>query len=127
MPDPVATTLNDVLTYVSLAASLLVAGRVIFSTESGLKAIEKTTSTHDAQITTLNTSSSDSRAAHAALVERVNSINATMESKASVESVAAVREAVEKAVENLRREQEVANRSVIQHLERIEAKVEKLS
>jgi hypothetical protein len=122
-----ALTVNDIVSYVSLIASLLLAARVIFSTESGLKAVEKASSIHESQITTLNSSSSDSRAAHAALVERVNSINATMESKASVESVAAVREAVEKAVENLRREQEVANRSVILHLQRIEAKVEKLS
>lgn len=122
-----ATTVNDIVSYVSLIASLLLAARVIFSTESGLKAVEKASSIHESQITTLNSSSGDSRAVHAALVERVNSINATMESKASVESVAAVREAVEKAVENLRREQEVANRAVILHLQRIEAKVEKLS
>lgn len=125
--DTATVTINDIVSYVSIIASLLIAGRVIFSTESGLKAVEKVASTHDAQITTLLSSASDSRAAHAALVERVNSINATMESKASVESVAAVREAVEKAVENLRREQEVANRAVILHLQRIEAKVEKLS
>lgn len=121
------TTVNDIVSYVSLIASLLLAARVIFSTESGLKAVEKASSIHESQITTLLSSSGDSRAVHAALVERVNSINATMESKASVESVAAVREAVEKAVENLRREQEVANRAVILHLQRIEAKVEKLS
>lgn len=128
MPDAATTiSLTEVLAYVSLGASLLVAGRVVFSTESAVKSLEKTSNEHNNSLHTLSASSVDIKTAHAALVERVNSINATMESKASVESVSAVREAIEKAVDNLRREQEVANKSVIQHLERIEAKVEKLS
>ena len=116
-----AVTLEDVVAYVSLGTSVLIAGRVLFSTEAGVKGCEKTAAQHESQLAALLSSASDTKAAHAALVERVNSMNASMESKASVESVSAVRE----AVESLRREQEVANRSVIQHLERIEAKVER--
>lgn len=118
-----ALTLEDVVAYVSLGASLLLAGRVLFSTEAGIKACEKSQNQHESQLAALLSSASDTKAAHAALVERVNSMNASMESKASIESVAAVRE----AVESLRREQEAANRSVIQHLERIESKVERRS
>jgi phage shock protein A len=129
VPDATTPTiaLTEMLAYVSLGASLLVAGRVVFSTESAVKSLEKTSTEHGNSLNALLASSVDIKTAHAALVERVNSINATMESKASVESVSAVREAIEKAVDNLRREQEVANKSVIQHLERIEAKMEKRS
>jgi hypothetical protein len=111
------------LAYVSLATSLLLAGRVIFSTESKVQSLEKTSASHDSALSSLTMTSSESKAGHAALVERVNSLNISMENKASIESVSAVRE----AVESLRREQEIANRSVIQHLERIEAKMEKLA
>lgn len=120
---PAVASLEDVLAYVSLGASLLLAGRVLFSTEAGIKSCEKAQSQHESQLAALLSSASDTKAAHAALVERVNSMNASMESKASIESVSAVRE----AVESLRREQEAANRSVIQHLERIESKVERRS
>lgn len=118
MPDP-GFTLTDVLSVVSIGGTLLVAGRVVFSTEAAVRQLESTNNKHDTQLNTLIMSSGETKAGHAALVERVNSLNITMENKASIESVAAVRE----AVESLRREQEVANRSVIQHLERIENKI----
>lgn len=120
---PTAVTLEEVVAYVSLGSSALLAGRLLFSTESGVKNCEKVQSQHDSQLAALLSSASDTKAAHAALVERVNSMNASMEGKASIESVSAVRD----AVESLRREQEAANRSVIQHLERIESKVDRRS
>lgn len=124
MPDATAAiTLTDVLAYVSLGASMLVAGRVVFSTEAAVKALEKADVTHESQLNALLTSSGEAKATHAALVERVNAISVSMESKASVESVLAVRE----AVESLRREQDIANRAVLSHLERIEAKMHKNS
>lgn len=122
MPDgTVGVSLNDVLSYLSIGGTILLAGRVVFSTESAVKALEKTTTSYDTQLHNMLASSSENKAAHAALVERVNSLNISMESKASIESVSSVRE----AVESLRREQEIANRSVIQHLERIEAKFDR--
>lgn len=122
MPDgTVGVSLNDVLSYLSIGGTILLAGRVVFSTESAVKALEKTTTSHDTQLHNMLASASENKAAHAALVERVNSLNISMESKASIESVSSVRE----AVESLRREQEIANRSVIQHLERIEAKFDR--
>lgn len=120
MPDP-GFTLTDVLSVVSIGGTLLVAGRVVFSTEAAVKALENSNNKHDNQLNSLIMSAGENKAAHAALVERVNSLNMTMEQKASIESVAAVRE----AVESLRREQDAANKSVIQHLERIENKIEK--
>jgi len=124
VPDTTGTSaLADALAYVSLATSLLIAGRVIFSTEAKVQSLEKSSAAHDTSLSALSLVSSEGKATHAALVERVNSLNISMENKASVESVSAVRE----AVESLRREQEIANRSVIQHLERIEAKMEKRS
>ena len=120
MPDA-GFTMTDVLSVVSIGGTLLVAGRVVFSTEAAVKALENNGSKHDTQLNALIMSAGETKASHAALVERVNSLNIAMENKASIESVAAVRE----AVESLRREQEVANRSVIQHLERIENKIEK--
>ena len=123
MPDgtTIGISLDTLLSILSIGGTLLVAGRVVFSTEANVKALEKTITTHDTQLQAMLTSMSENKAALAALVERVNSLNIAMENKASIESVSAVRE----AVESLRREQEIANRSVIQHLERIELKVEK--
>lgn len=123
MPDAtvVGVTLSDVLSYLSIGGTLLLAGRVVFSTESAVKTLDKESNAHTTQLNGLLTTVSENKAAQAALVERVNSLNIAMETKASIESVAAVRE----AVESLRREQEIANRSVIQHLERIESKVDR--
>ena len=123
MPDGTVAgvSLTDVLAYLSIGGTLLLAGRVVFSTESAVKTLDKESDAHSTQLNGLLTTVSENKASQAALVERVNSLNISMESKASIESVAAVRE----AVESLRREQEIANRSVIQHLERIEAKVDK--
>lgn len=123
MPDATVVGLNlsDVVSYVSIIGTVLLAGRVVFSTEAAVKTLDKEATAHAAQLNGLLTTVSENKAAQAALVERVNSLNISMESKASVESVSSVRE----AVESLRREQEIANRSVIQHLERIEAKVDR--
>lgn len=123
MPDGTAAGINisDAVAYLSIIGTALLAGRVVFSTEAAVKTLDKEATAHTAQLNGLLTTVSENKAAQAALVERVNSLNISMESKASVESVSSVRE----AVESLRREQEIANRSVIQHLERIEAKVDK--
>lgn len=123
MPDGVVTgiSINDVLAYLSIGGTLLLAGRVVFSTEASVKTLDKESTAHTAQLNALLTTVSENKAAQAALVERVNSVNISMETKASIESVAAVRE----AVESLRREQDAANKSVIQHLVRIESKVDR--
>lgn len=123
MPDgtTVSFALSDILSYLSIGGTVLLAGRVVFSTEAAVKALDKELNAHTAQLSTLLTTVSENKASQAALIERVNGIGIAMETKASIESVAAVRE----AVESLRRESEAANRTVLQHLERIEAKVDK--
>jgi hypothetical protein len=97
----------------SLAASILAAGRVVFVTENRVTDLTRRCDLLEGQNRSQSSELVRLSTEKAALSERVNNNSASIASKASIESVSAVRESVDRF-----------RMEIVTHLERIEKKLD---
>ncbi len=106
-------TLELVVALVSLAATLLAAGRVFFVTERDVLHLQREMGRLGERVTGHDAIAVEGKGAHGRLEERVNGLSRTIDEKASAESV-----------EHMAHEIATLRTDIMKYLERIEKKLD---